>query len=187
MKCLFLFNISFILVINAVETNKSFPKNRQDGRSGAEEAADLPQVHLRGRGPRLAAGHVLRAADAPTLCSQWPRLNRGLRRKLLCLLQRLRKAKKEAPLMEKPQVVKMHLGDMLILPEMLGNMVGVYKSVTFNQVEIKPEMIGQYLGEFSITYMPVKHSSRCTGDPPSTSSPSSSLLTNVDTDFSKKK
>ena len=67
--------------------------------------------------------------------------------------------------MEKPQVVKMHLGDMLILPEMLGSMVGVYKSVTFNQVEIKREMIGQYLGEFSITYMPVKHGSRCTGAP----------------------
>ncbi|KAG0022767.1 ribosomal protein S15, partial [Entomortierella chlamydospora] len=29
--------------------------------------------------------------------------------------------------------------------------------LTFNQVEIKPEMIGHYLGEFSITYKPVKH------------------------------
>ena len=26
-----------------------------------------------------------------------------------------------------------------------------------SQVEIKPEMIGHYLGEFSITYKPVKH------------------------------
>lgn len=25
------------------------------------------------------------------------------------------------------------------------------------QVEIKPEMIGHYLGEFSVTYKPVKH------------------------------
>ncbi|XP_042088962.1 small ribosomal subunit protein uS19-like [Ovis aries] len=54
------------------------------------------------------------------------------------------------------QVVKTHLRDMIILPEMVGSMVGVYNGKTFNQVEIKPEMIGHYLGEFSITYKPVK-------------------------------
>lgn len=59
--------------------------------------------------------------------------------------------------MEKPEVVKTHLRDMVILPEMVGSMVGVYNGKTFNQVEIKPEMIGHYLGEFSITYKPVKH------------------------------
>lgn len=59
--------------------------------------------------------------------------------------------------MEKPEVVKTHLRDMIILPEMVGSMVGVYNGKTFNQVEIKPEMIGHYLGEFSITYKPVKH------------------------------
>uniref|UniRef100_A0A8C2PU90 40S ribosomal protein S15 n=1 Tax=Cyprinus carpio TaxID=7962 RepID=A0A8C2PU90_CYPCA len=85
------------------------------------------------------------------------RLNRGLRRKQQSLLKRLRKAKKEAPPMEKPEVVKTHLRDMVILPEMVGSMVGVYNGKTFNQVEIKPEMIGHYLGVFSITYKPVKH------------------------------
>lgn len=85
------------------------------------------------------------------------RLNRGLRRKQHSLLKRLRKAKKDAPPMEKPEVVKTHLRDMIILPEMVGSVVGVYNGKTFNQVEIKPEMIGHYLGEFSITYKPVKH------------------------------
>ena len=65
------------------------------------------------------------------------RLNRGLRRKQQTLLKRLRKAKKEAPPMEKPEVVKTHLRDMVILPEMVGSMVGVYNGKTFNQVEIK--------------------------------------------------
>lgn len=65
------------------------------------------------------------------------RLNRGLRRKQQTLLKRLRKAKKEAPPMEKPEVVKTHLRDMIILPEMVGSMVGVYNGKTFNQVEIK--------------------------------------------------
>ncbi|RWS28410.1 40S ribosomal protein S15-like protein [Leptotrombidium deliense] len=85
------------------------------------------------------------------------RLNRGLKRKPMALMKKLRKAKKAAGPLEKPEVVKTHLRDMIILPEMVGSMVGVYNGKTFNQVEIKPEMIGHYLGEFSITYKPVKH------------------------------
>jgi small subunit ribosomal protein S15e len=79
------------------------------------------------------------------------------KRKPMALIKRLRKAKKEAPAMEKPECVKTHLRDMIIVPEMIGSIVGVYNGKTFNQVEIKPEMIGHYLGEFSITYKPVKH------------------------------
>ncbi|RWS03614.1 40S ribosomal protein S15-like protein [Dinothrombium tinctorium] len=85
------------------------------------------------------------------------RLTRGLKRKPMALLKKLRKAKKAAGPLEKPEVVKTHLRDMIILPEMVGSIVGVYNGKTFNQVEIKPEMIGHYLGEFSITYKPVKH------------------------------
>lgn len=85
------------------------------------------------------------------------RLSRGLKRKPLAFLAKLQQAKKEAAPMEKPEVVKTHLRDMIILPEMVGSVVGVYNGKTFNQVEIKPEMIGHYLGEFSITYKPVKH------------------------------
>ncbi|KAM3932396.1 small ribosomal subunit protein uS19-like [Leptodactylus fuscus] len=88
---------------------------------------------------------------------QCQRLNRGLHRKQNSLLKRHLMDKKEAPLMEKPEVIKTHLRDMIILPEMVGSMVGVYNGKSFNQVEIKPEMIGHYLGEFSITYKPVKH------------------------------
>ncbi|XP_063528408.1 small ribosomal subunit protein uS19-like [Pongo pygmaeus] len=88
---------------------------------------------------------------------QQRQLNPGLRRKQHSLLKRLRKAKKEAPPMEKPEVVKTHLRDRIILPKMVGSTVSVYNGKTFNQVEIKPEMIGHYLGEFSITHKPVKH------------------------------
>ncbi|CAF1009271.1 unnamed protein product, partial [Didymodactylos carnosus] len=69
----------------------------------------------------------------------------------------LRKAKKEAPELEKPAAIKTHLRNMIIVPEMVGCVVGVHQGKTFNQIEIKPEMIGHYLGEFSITYKPVKH------------------------------
>lgn len=38
----------------------------------------------------------------------------------------LRKAQKEEPPMEEPEVVKTHLRDRTILPEMGGSMVGLY-------------------------------------------------------------
>ncbi|XP_038076058.1 40S ribosomal protein S15-like [Patiria miniata] len=90
-------------------------------------------------------------------CRARRKYNRGLKRKPMALIKKLRKAKKEAPPMEKPEVVKTHLRNMIIVPEMVGSIVGVYQGKTFNQVEVKPDMIGHYLGEFSITYKPVKH------------------------------
>jgi small subunit ribosomal protein S15e len=85
------------------------------------------------------------------------RYTRGLKRKPLALLKRLRKAKKEAAPLEKPAVIKTHLRDTIIIPEMVGCMVAVHNGKSFNQIEIKAEMIGHYLGEFSLTYKPVKH------------------------------
>ena len=61
----------------------------------------------------------------------------GLKRKPLALIKRLRKAKKEAPAMEKPACVKTHLRNMIIVPEMIGSVVGIHQGKTFNQVEIK--------------------------------------------------
>jgi len=85
------------------------------------------------------------------------RYSRGLKSKAKTLLKRLRKAKKECQPFEKPAVVKTHLRDTIIIPEMVGCMVAVHNGKTFNQIEIKAEMIGHYLGEFSLTYKPVKH------------------------------
>jgi small subunit ribosomal protein S15e len=85
------------------------------------------------------------------------KFKRGLKRKPLALLKRLRKAKKEASAIEKPAVIKTHLRDVIIVPEMIGSMIGVYQGKQFAQIEVKPEMIGHYLGEFSITYKPVQH------------------------------
>ncbi|KAG6513093.1 hypothetical protein ZIOFF_023400 [Zingiber officinale] len=85
------------------------------------------------------------------------RFQRGLKRKPMALIKKLRKAKRDAPPGEKPEPVRTHLRNMIIVPEMIGSIIGVYNGKTFNQVEIKPEMIGHYLAEFSISYKPVKH------------------------------
>ena len=55
------------------------------------------------------------------------------------------KKKKECPPNEKPDIVKTHLRNMIVVPEMTGSIVGVYNGKVFTQVEIKPEMIGHYL------------------------------------------
>lgn len=85
------------------------------------------------------------------------RFNRGLKRRPMGLIKKLRKAKQEAKPNEKPDLVKTHLRDMIVVPEMIGSVIGIYSGKEFNQVEIKPEMVGHYLGEFSISYKPVKH------------------------------
>ena len=46
---------------------------------------------------------------------------------------------------------------MIIVPEMIGSVVGVCNGKNFINVEVKPEMIGHYLAEFSMTYKPVRH------------------------------
>jgi small subunit ribosomal protein S15e len=86
------------------------------------------------------------------------RLSRGLKAKPMALIKKLRKAKKECTdVHSKPEIVKTHLRDMIVVPEMIGSVVGVYNGKVFNAIEIKPEMVGHYLAEFSISYKPVKH------------------------------
>jgi len=85
------------------------------------------------------------------------RFQRGLKRKPLALIKKLRKAKKDVPAGEKPEPVRTHLRNMIVVPEMIGSVIGVYNGKTFTQVEVKPEMIGHYLGEFSISYKPTRH------------------------------
>lgn len=64
------------------------------------------------------------------------RFARGLKRKPMALVKKLRRAKKEAPPNEKPEIVKTHLRNMIIVPEMVGSIVGIYNGKTFNQVSL---------------------------------------------------
>jgi small subunit ribosomal protein S19 len=49
--------------------------------------------------------------------------------------------------------------EMVIVPEMIGVKMGVHNGKEYTIVEIKPEMLGHRLGEFSLTRRSVKHSS----------------------------
>jgi small subunit ribosomal protein S15e len=85
------------------------------------------------------------------------KFSRGIKRKPIALLKKLRQAKRETAYSDKPDPVKTQLRNMIIVPEMIGSVVGVYNGKQYINVEVKPEMIGYYLAEFSITYKPIKH------------------------------
>lgn len=58
----------------------------------------------------------------------------------------------------KPKNIETHLRDMIILPIMVGTLIKIHNGKEFVPVEIQPEMIGHYLGEFSLTRKRVGHS-----------------------------
>jgi len=137
---------------------------------GEEIITDSAQIAVEAKKKRTFKKYTFRGVDLDQLLDLQPaafvelmhararrKFQRGLKRKTIALLKKLRKAKREATPGEKPEPVRTHLRDMVVVPEMIGSVIGVYNGKTFNQVEVKPEMISHYLGEFSISYKPVKH------------------------------
>ncbi|MCI4368821.1 MAG: 30S ribosomal protein S19 [Thermoplasmata archaeon] len=54
--------------------------------------------------------------------------------------------------------VRTHCRDVLVLPEHVGRRVAVYNGKEYKEIEVRPEMIGHYYGEFSLTRRFEKHS-----------------------------
>ena len=83
-------------------------------------------------------------------------LQRGLKPEQRILLEGIRAAKAA---MEKGQtvMVKTHARDMVILPEMVGATVYLHSGKEFSPLQITPQMIGHFLGEYAVTNKPVKH------------------------------
>ncbi|MHC1611084.1 MAG: 30S ribosomal protein S19 [Candidatus Methanospirareceae archaeon] len=84
---------------------------------------------------------------------------------LMCARQR-RKIKRslraeEEKLIEKvksgKEGIKTHLRDAIVLPSMVGKKIGIHNGKSFEYIEIKPEMIGHYLGELVLTRKKVIH------------------------------
>ncbi|MBN1324246.1 MAG: 30S ribosomal protein S19 [Methanotrichaceae archaeon] len=61
------------------------------------------------------------------------------------------------------ELIRTHLRDMIVFPDMVGKQVEIYNGRKFERVEIMPEMIGHYLGEYSLTRSRVSHGSAGVG------------------------
>ncbi len=83
-------------------------------------------------------------------------LQRGLTPEQRILLEKMR-AMREAQKQDPSVNIKTHVRDLIILPEMVGTKIMVHNGKEFVNIEIKPDMIGHYLGEFAITNKPVRH------------------------------
>jgi small subunit ribosomal protein S19 len=77
-------------------------------------------------------------------------ITRGLNDEQKTFVDKIRASEKE--------VLRTHRREIIILPDFVGKRVDVYNGKEFIRVDIKPEMIGHYLGEFALTRKPVKHS-----------------------------
>lgn len=80
-------------------------------------------------------------------------LNRGVseeKRKLLEDARAIKEGKVEGQ-------IKTHARDMVILPTMVGLTIAVHNGREFVNLEVKPEMVGRYLGEYVITNKKVVH------------------------------
>jgi small subunit ribosomal protein S19 len=76
--------------------------------------------------------------------------NRGLNKEQQSFMDRLRSEKKD--------VLKTHRREIIVLPEFVGKKIAVYNGKEYKIIEIIPEMIGHYLGEFALTRTFQKHS-----------------------------
>ena len=56
------------------------------------------------------------------------------------------------------KVVRTHCRDALVLPQHVGRRVAVHTGKEFKELEVRPEMIGHYYGEFALTRRFEKHS-----------------------------
>ncbi|NOZ82204.1 MAG: 30S ribosomal protein S19 [Euryarchaeota archaeon] len=81
-------------------------------------------------------------------------LRRGFTQVQKKLLQKVSKA-----LEGKNVKLRTHARDMIILPNMVGLTFQVHNGKDWVRVEVKPEMIGHYLGEFAPTRKRVRHGS----------------------------
>jgi len=98
----------------------------------------------------------LKEMSLPELAQLLPsRARRSIRRGFTVEVQRfLERMRETAP----EKVVRTHCRDALVLPEHVGRRVAIHNGREFKEVELRPEMIGHYLGEFSLTRRFEKHS-----------------------------
>jgi len=81
-------------------------------------------------------------------------LIRGLSENKKKILERVDNINKDS---SDQKSIRTHSRDLILLPKMLGLTIHVYTGKEFVPVEVKPTMIGHYLGEYAITNKKVQH------------------------------
>ncbi|MCI4367181.1 MAG: 30S ribosomal protein S19 [Thermoplasmata archaeon] len=105
------------------------------------------------RGMTLPA---LQALTLPELAKVLPaRARRSIRRGFTEETQRFFEHLEVQP---REKALRTHCRDALVLPSHVGRRVAIYTGKEFKEIEVRPEMIGHYYGEFALTRRFEKHS-----------------------------
>jgi small subunit ribosomal protein S19 len=81
-------------------------------------------------------------------------MNRGAMKTYRQLIEKIKRAKQGS--YKKP--IKTQARDMVVIPEMIGTMIHIHNGKTYAPLQVTIEMLGHYLGEFTLTRERVKHS-----------------------------
>lgn len=133
-------------------TKKGFKSSARSRRKSRRKKIEIRQKEFAYRGLPLEELQKLSIEELlPLLPSRMRRtLKRGLTAKQDKLLNDVQKSKEG-------DVIKTHCRDMIILPSFVDHRIDVYNGKEFQRVDIQPNMIGHYLGEFALTRQKVKH------------------------------
>jgi small subunit ribosomal protein S19 len=129
-----------------------FKSSSRSKRKAKRKKIEVRKKEFRYRGLSLEELQKLPIEEIiPLLPSRIRRsLKRGLTKRQDKLLHDIEKA-------EKGEIIRTHLRDMVILPNFVGQRIDVHNGNEFQRVDIQPNMIGHYLGEFALTRKKVKH------------------------------
>lgn len=109
------------------------------------------------RGKTLAELKTLSEKEFAQLCNARARrslLRSGLDKKLK---KKIEEARKKMEKGEEPKPIRTHKRDAVIMPIMVGLKFGIYTGKEFSVIEITPEMLGHFLGEFVLTRKRITH------------------------------
>ncbi|MEK6843428.1 MAG: ribosomal protein S19 family protein [Candidatus Micrarchaeota archaeon] len=81
-----------------------------------------------------------------------------IRRSMKRMASKMRKFIEKLRKTDPKKIIKTHLREMVIIPEMLDRRIQVYNGKDWVDIVIVPAMLGRRLGEYSNTIKMVKHS-----------------------------
>ncbi len=125
----------------AKKTKKKLPRRKGEITYRGHTVPDLKKMSLQEFTDLLPA-------------SQRRKINRGFTEDHKKLIQRVKDGR---------TTIRTHLRDMIILPEMIGIDLEIHDGKKFNKVTVQPEMLGHYVGEYSLTRNVVRHGSAGVG------------------------
>jgi len=132
--------------------DKGFKSSSRSRRKRKRKKIEFKKKEFKYRGLSLEELKKLSYDELiPLLPSRMRRtLKRGLTERQNKLLVDIEKAKKG-------DTIRTHCRNMIILPNFVDHTIYIHNGKEFQRVDIKPDMIGHYLGEFALTRQKVKH------------------------------